>query len=270
MNFKKAGLAALALFISIGAVTIAWADDDNSEDFPGYQANDFIKTRTYIGVVGTSANIDQNGDFNGVNNFEFMPVTTVSISGVTSVNNPEFDYIPSITRQFGYGVLVGRRQGPWAAEVSFWCSNHTATFYYAGPVTQTYPASLQAINIDIKRYLFTEFPTQPFLSIGVSFPWLWVKNISVVEDYQTAQVVGQDDETISGVGLNLGAGVEIYLGNNFSLVGGLYERITEFTQINGAAKVPENSLLFDGTPTNIGALSGNGLQIYVGTTFGLK
>ncbi|HJT24146.1 MAG TPA: hypothetical protein VJ873_06190, partial [bacterium] len=209
MKFTKAGLLVMVLALLLGFVKTVWAADEEDLDTTnfGVKKTDFIKQRSYIGVVGVSADIDQWGDFNGRNFFTF--------NGASTVASSETDIIPSITRQFGWGVLLGHRDGSWAGEISFWRSDHTATFVAAGPTTITNPASLQAINIDFKRYFFTQFPTQPFVSLGVSFPWLWVQNGSYLG-------TSTNDETISGIGLNLGAGMELYLDNGFSIVGGLY------------------------------------------------
>lgn len=274
MRFHKAGLLVMVLMFMAGVAKAVWADetvwtDDEDSMIAGVHKTDFVKERTYIGILGISADIDQYGDFNGTNSFIFPSATTVT-GGVTIQTNAEIDLIPSITRQFGWGVLVGHREGPWAAEVSFVRSDHTATFIFAGPVTMTTPASLQAINIDFKRYFFTEIPTQPFINIGVSFPWLWVRNFSYLTDPTGTILLQQNDETISGIGLNIGAGLELYLDNNFSIIGGLYQRWTEFDQINGASKIPLDDLYYDGNPSDRGAMAGNGLNLYVGTTFGFE
>ena len=270
MKFHKAGLLLMILVLVAGWATTVWAEEDLDSMIPGTHKNDFIQERSYIGVVATSADIDQFGDFNATNSFTHTGGTTIS-GGVTTTQNPEVDLIPSITRSFGFGVILGHREGPWSGEISFWRSSHTATFIFAGPTTLTSPASLNAINVDFKRYFFTQLPTQPFIDLGLSFPWLWVRNFSYITDESTPpNILQQNDETISGIGLNIGAGMELYLDNNFSILGGLYERWTEFDQINGAAKIPFNQLYFDGNPSDVGSLAGNGLNIYVGTTFGVE
>lgn len=262
MKFHKAGLWVMAVILLTAMAGWVWAGEDEDTDvITGAKSSDFIKERSYIGVIGTSADIDQFGDFNGTGIFSFVP----SSGGVT-----EEDLIPAITREFGWGVILGHREGPWAGEISFWRSDHTGTNYVlinGAPTTITEPASLQAINIDFKRYFFTELPTQPFFDLGVSFPWLFVRQDSLLVSSTSTSV---DDETISGIGLNLGAGLEIYLDQNFSLVGGAYERWTEFDQVNGAAKIPLDQMYFDGNPSDVGALSGNGLNVYVGATFGVQ
>lgn len=271
MKLHKAGLFLMVLVLAVGWVKAVWAqDDDLEQENEGTKQSDFIKERSYVGILGTSADIDQWGDFNGTQDFGFYnPGVTVVSGGTTTVAPTEIDLVPSITRQFGWGVLVGHRQGPWAAEVSFWRSDHTGSYIFPGPVTTTFPSSLQAINIDFKRYFFTAFPTQPFINIGLSFPWLYVQNASYVWNSGTSSY-SSNNETISGIGFELGAGIELYLDQNFSILGGLYERWSEFDQINGASKIPLNELSFDGNTSDKGALAGNGLQLYVGTTFGVE
>ncbi len=274
MKLHKAGLTVLLLVLVLGWVKAVWAqDEDLDSDIPGAKPTDYIRERTYIGILGTSADIDQYGDFNGTNLMTFNNEGTTVNNGVTYTLNEEQDLIPSITRQFGWGVLFGHREGPWAAELSFWSSNHTATWIGSngagGATTITNPASLQAINIDFKRYFFTAFPTQPFVSFGISFPWLYVENGSYLLNSTTGTYT-TNNETISGIGFDLGAGMELYLDNNFSLLGGLYERWTDFDQINGASKIPLNQMYFDGNPSDVGNLEGNGLNIYIGTTFGVE
>ena len=266
MKFNKTALFAI-LFTSIflsGFCFKAFAEnDDNVGEFFGAKPNDFVKSRSYIGFIGTSSTLDQWGDFNGTLQF-----TSVSSNPNTS---PEVDSIPAIKRGYGWGALVGQREGPWAIEVSFWRNDTTAS-YFSGGATITDPASLQSLNFDLKRYLFTELPTQPFVSIGVSFPWLWVRDFSqlITSTAPIAPVGLPNDETISGIGFNFGAGLEIYLDNNFSLLGGAYQRWGSFNQISGAAKIPYNNLYFDNNPSDTGSLEGNGLNLYAGMTLGFE
>lgn len=262
MNQKTLLLSILALIVSVGFTRQVFAQE-------GEGSPDFIKSRSYIGVLGTSATIDHWGDFQGIHY-----VTSIPVSATSGSTNNERDFIPSIDRNFGFGVLLGHREGPWAAEVSFWRSDHTATGTYvltAGVTTTlTDPASLQAINVDFKRYFFTQLPTQPFINIGISFPWLWVQDFSWQLDSSNNPTGRINNETISGIGLNLGAGLEIYLDNGFSILGGLYQRWTEFNQVSGYSKIAFNQIYYDGNPSDIGAYEGDGLNLYVGTTFGFQ
>jgi hypothetical protein len=262
MNLKNTGFLVLALFIGLFTSKVWAQDDDNNADY--------IKSRTYIGVLGTSSTIDQWGDFNGQETLT-MGATQVQTTPVTIYSDEEQTIIPSIGRNFGFGALLGHREGPWAAEISFWRSDHTASWTGGGSVTFTTPASLQSVNIDFKRYFFTELPTQPFILMGMSFPWLWVRQASTLIDINsgTPVAVMSNDATMSGLGLNLGAGLEIYVGDGFSILGGVEQRWTGFNQTNGAAKIGNNSIYFDGNPKDVGSLEGDGLNLYVGTTIGI-
>src|SRR5258708_27775869 len=132
MKFNKAGWLAVVLVLSTGLAGVVWAEDEKDQeaiDTAGAKMSDFVKSRTYIGLVGISSTIDQWGDFTGTTAFTNVPVP-ISSGGVTTTSNPEVNFIPSIQRNFGFGALVGHREGPWAVEVSYWRSDHTATMYF--------------------------------------------------------------------------------------------------------------------------------------------
>jgi hypothetical protein len=219
--------------------------------------------------MGTSSTIDQWGDFNGTLATYYEP-STVSSGSTTLV---EQNILPSIDRNFGFGVIAGHREGPWALEVSFWRSDHTASFIFSGPTTFTTPASLQSVDINFKRYFFTQLPTQPYVSLGIAFPWLWVRQGSSLYTSTGGVPVGSailvNDETFTGIGFDLGAGLEIYLDNGFSIFGGAYQRWTGFNETNGAYKTSEDQLTIGGSMVN-GSLEGDGLNLYVGTSVGFQ
>jgi hypothetical protein len=264
MNQKTILFAMLALILSFGFTRQVFAQYDD------LGSPDFIKSRTYIGVMGISSTIDQWGDFgNGPGSTYLEQVTS---GGATEV---EADFVPSIERNFGFGVLIGHREGPWACEVSFYRSDHTSTYVESinnsfSPVTVTTPASLQSIDINFKRYFFTQLPTQPFINIGFSFPWLWVRQASYVAPPTLDSYYWRDDETYSGIGFDLGAGLEIYMDNDFSLLGGVFQRWGGFQQVNGGFKTP-GQIHFDSNFSDPpGSMEGDGLTLYVGTTFGFQ
>lgn len=267
MRNKTAWLVMVAAFLG-GFSSASWADDDSA---------DYIKSRTYIGILGNSATLDQWGDFNGTHSVQFGPVT-YQTSPVTAFSNPEVDIIPTIDRNFGFGGLIGHREGPWAAEISYWRNDHTATYTGGTGVTLTTPARYESFNVDFKRYFLTELPAQPFVNVGLTFPWLWMHNTSYIMDYHSPpnpstgqyNVIGVNDETISGFGVNLGAGVEVYISELFSISGGAYGRFVGFDQINGASKIALNKIFFDGNPADKGSLAGNALNLFVTMTVAIK
>jgi hypothetical protein len=258
----------LLSILCLGASFKVWADDE-IETYGMPESHDFIQHRTYIGIFGTSADIDNNNDFSGYEEFITAPATTG-----TSFPNQELDFIPTINRNFGFAGMVGHREGPWALEFSYWYSNHTASVYTGGPTTFTTSSVFTSINFDLKRYFFTTLPIQPFIDFGVNFTSLTSHNTSEVFAYDSTTTSydiyqGTGDQTDSGYGINLGVGGELYLGDGFSLVAGVIERFTTWQSIQGLEKTPYIPTFSNNYPTNPdGGLAGNGTNFYVGMTVG--
>ena len=239
-RMKPNKLALLALVVTgwAGFASAVFAQNDTP---------DFIKDRTYIGAFGTYTGIDSNNHVNGFNGNEY----------ITSTTSPfEIDLLPSLDRNFGFGGLLGRREGPYAIEVSYWRSSHTTHWEGA-----TGSASYQSINIDMKRYFLTKLPFQPFAEFGASLPWLVFKDSSVDEN----GFVG--DFATSGLGLNLGAGVEIYVGDDFSFFGTALQRWGGYFDMSGVQQ-QHTALQIDGFE-NL-ALEGSSLNFLFGGTISFK
>jgi len=237
-------------FLLMGLVSPVWGDAEN----PG----DYLHTRTYFGVVGTSVSVSNSGIFSGLN--------------YSRVNNPyEVDLLPALSQSFGYGILFGHREEVWALEASFWQSNHNATF---GPgvvnsvsgesvtFTQQFKdtAVYYSINVDFKRYFLTETQYQPFLSLGVSFPWIVVQNAASDANGDMGPL------TLAGLGLNLGIGMEYYLSPEISFFGVAYQRWASFDEFKGVG-LQYNQLAQYGSPTSD---AGGGVNFALGTSFGFE
>jgi hypothetical protein len=245
---KSFAFYAVALGFPILFASMVWADEN-----PG----DYLHTRTYIGGVGTSISVNKSGEFTGTN--------------YSHVNNPyDIVLIPSIAQNFGFGLLIGHREETYAMEVSYWRSEHVATFGPAIVETGSDPvtfstafqdtASYQSINLDFKKYFLSELDIQPFLNLGVSFPWITVP----FADGDSSGNVGP--ATLAGLGLNVGVGVEYYLTPNISFIGGVYQRWASFDQFRGRSG--QYGVLDQyGTDTSN---EGSGLNFAVGTTFGFQ
>ncbi len=136
-------------------LTWAWADGGNPSDY--------LHSRTYIGVVGTSISVGNTGLFSGQN--------------YSVVNAPyDLSLIPSLSQGFGWGILFGHREEVYALEVSFWQSSHNASFGpgvissgYGSPVTLASSFSgtavYNSINVDFKRYFLTELHFHAILDL---------------------------------------------------------------------------------------------------------
>lgn len=229
--------------------------------------NDFIHDRTYIGVVGTSVSVSNSGEFSGTNYAR------------TDTPTYEVFLLPSLRQNFGYGFLFGHREDAYAIELSYWSSNHTAVF---GPTTLNFPqnpstsissfqdtATYQTINVDFKRYFFTEQNIQPFVSAGVGFPW-----ITLADADETAAPVNAspgapgtiNSVTLSGLAFDLGLGVEYYLDPFFSLELGATQRWASFDEFKGITG--QYNSLSQYTPKS--SDDGSGLLFYVGTSVGFE
>ena len=248
--FQKTAFFATVCFLAFGLGALRPASAEN----PG----DYLHTRTYIGLVGTSVSVDNSGEFSGLN--------------YSRNNNPyEIDLIPSIAQNFGYGLLLGHREEAWAVEASYWQSNHNASF---GPgvvgsasgssvtFSQQYQdtAVYNSVNIDFKRYFLTEGQTQPFLSLGVSFPWIVVNNGATNGNGNFASL------TLAGLGFNLGVGVEYYLSPNISFFGGAYKRWASFDESKGLASQYAQLSQFGASTSD----EGSGFNFAIGTTLGFE
>jgi len=262
---RFAFLATLFSILWLGA-SFSWADDD-IETYGAPESHDYIQHRTYIGIFGTSADIDSNNDFNGYE--------TLTSGGYSNI---EQDFVPTINRNFGFGGMVGHREGPWAAELSYWYSNHTGTIYATdesgNPTTVITTATYTTINLDLKRYFLTTIPTQPFIDLGMNFAFLSSHNTSNLWGYdpntqQFDYFLGAGDQTDSGLGMNLGLGMEIYLGNGFSLIGEVIQRYTTCAGSSGAGKIDLTPTPLNDPNNLTGSLEGNGLNFCVGATVGI-
>jgi hypothetical protein len=254
MKIKKIAFLALGIWVFSAVLCTVRAGSILS---PG--PDDLIKSRTYLGCFGTSSTVDGGGNeelsFNG-------------LSGI--VNRPgdplELTLVPTVSRNFGFGVLVGHREGAYAAEVSYWRSCHDST--WAGimppipPITFYGTSLYQSFNLDLKRYLFTQFPTQPFINLGISFPWLIFQKASCDESGRTG------DASYGGVGCNLGAGLEIYLGDHFSIMGAAIQRFTGFNSVSGIYQQQGQAIQWQNY-SNL-TIEGDGFNFMLGATVGFE
>jgi len=240
----------VALAVMVGAMgfsTGAWADGNPS---------DYLHTRTYIGILGTSISVDNTGLFSG--------------NRYSVTQSPAYDLalIPSLSEAIGWGIVIGHREEAYALEVSFWQSSHTATFNagVAGSSQQapvTIGASAQgtalynSVNLDFKRYFLTDLPLQPFVDAGLSFPWIDINNADVDGNGNSWNL------TLSGLSVTLGIGVEYYLAPEISITAGAYQRWGSFDEFRG-------SQLEFNTLNNTGSDEASGLNFAVGTTVGIE
>ncbi len=175
------------------------------------QPKKLIEERAYCGVFGTAVGIGNGGQFTGK---LIMTTVDTSISGSA-------DLIPKIKSYYGGGGLAGYRKNEYAIEISYWRSEHVAQ-WMAPLVTYEDRATYHAVNIDLKKYFFPRIPVQPYCMMGFSLPWLVVKNSSTPFPGLIPVQVG--DTSWTGLGYNLGAGLEFYATKRVSKMDGVQSR----------------------------------------------
>jgi hypothetical protein len=118
------------------------------------------------------------------------------------------------------------------------------------------------VNVDFKRYFFTEQQLQPFLNLGVSFPWIVINN-AAMDAYGNNSAL-----TLAGLGFNLGIGAEYYLTPNISFIANACQRWASFDEFKGS-QLEYNQITEygNGKPTSD---EGSGLIFEVGTTLGFE
>ncbi len=178
----------------------------------GVSSSATAKQGFYVGVGIPYNTID--GDFDG-----------------SSVFNSEQDanwinYLPQIEGAFGINVVVGYGISEhWAVEFDNMRSNHDWKWG-----TQSGKAIYYNFSINGKYNFTASQTTQPYILVGIGNNDLEIKNGSI--DLDTGQVGSGD---FSGPGINVGTGIDQYLGQHLCVTLGLMYRFVDYTNVNGVS-----------------------------------
>ncbi len=157
------------------------------------------------------------GDFNG-NMYLNVPTTG------------EYLMVPKIKDNFGFGATAGYSQIGinnlgYALEISFYRSRHDYEWLiYRGKATYN------MLNFDA-RGIYSFMPIEPYLVLGLTVPWVNVEDGAGLDN--NAQYINPTDARFSGVGLNIGCGIDLFLTPNISFGGSVLYRWVSFTIVNG-------------------------------------
>jgi hypothetical protein len=167
--------------------------------------------RVYISAILPYNTI--GGDFDGT-------------KGLTVPQTGETFMVPDIESGIGFGgaigyTRIGGRNLGYGMELSYQRSSHDYTYIgYRGKCT------LNALSFDLKGIL-SYTPIEPYLVFGIVFPWLNVNDGAIMTGTVNA------DAKYSGIGINLGAGIDLFLIPNLSFGGRLGYRYISYTQVIG-------------------------------------
>jgi hypothetical protein len=195
---------ALPLFLLTLAAP-AWSQE------PEFEQPGFAKEGGYMGV---SVLLDAKL---GSTNFDGASI-------YKKVNGEELLILPLFDKGTMIRGILGVRYPKAAFEFSYDQAQHQGTF-----LGGTGEATFHAINADGRYFFATGGRIQPHLLLGGSFPWLNIKDGSVLDDD-----VGT--ATYRGMGLNTEAGVTVYANPQFGIGVGYRYRMIWFDRAKGVTK----------------------------------
>jgi hypothetical protein len=166
---------------------------------------------------------------------QYLSFASGDLDGNLVVGNADqVFHIPRIKSSLGFGIGFGRRfrSGLWA--VSYIVSGHDANFQ-----DRDSTAVLRQVQVNARTFLFKTSPLRLFLQLGLSFPWLRVRD-------DVADRNGKfHDATYAGVGANAGAGILTPVSSRMFFSAGLVYRFTGFLYAYGPVKGIDVTDLFD-------------------------
>jgi opacity protein-like surface antigen len=213
----------------------------------------YVEERAYVGGFGlvSSVSSEKGMGFDGLSG-----VWGIHSSGLTIVS-----LVPKIKSNYGFGGLVGYRRGDYALEVSYWRSSHRAEYTdpSIGVVTFQDRALYHSFNVDLKRFLFTHLPAQPFVSGGLTFPWISIENASTISGTGYYSIA-----SYSGFGFNLGVGLEFFALPNVTITGGAIRRWADYTNLRSADR--QNTVIYLLDPNEPVGIRDSSFNFYAGAT----
>ena len=198
ISTPSARIVTLTAFAFLAAAASALA-----QEIPGYAKNGVY--------VGASA----------VPDFALDGVTFDGSSYYRQIGGDEIMILPRLEAKSTIRGTVGFRLTRGSFEVGYERTRHDATF-----MDLHGEATFQTLNFDERIYVLTRGRVQPYGLLGLSVPWLTLKDGSVLDDR-----VG--DGTFRGLGVNTEAGVTVFPTSRVGLSVGYRYRAMWFDRAHG-------------------------------------
>ena len=126
--------------------------------------------------------------------------------------------IPRLQERISLALGMGYIHASWMWELSYLRSNLTASLE-AGDT----PALFQAIQITGRTFLLRESPVKPFISLGISIPWLRIDNGAELHGQRLkASYIGMEAVIGAGLAVRIGPAVFLHGGAAWRLGGFFY------------------------------------------------
>ncbi len=166
---------------------------------------------------------------------QYLSFASGDLDGTLVIGNADqVFFVPRIKPSLGFGIGFGRRfrSGLWA--VSYLVSGHDANFQGRDGT-----AVSRQVQVNARTFLFRTSPLRLFLQLGLSFPWLRVRDNVVDRDGKF------HDATYAGVGANAGAGILSPVSSRMFFSAGLVYRFMGYLYAYGPVKGIDVTDLFD-------------------------
>lgn len=174
------------------------------------ETSGFAKNGFYVGATG-------------VPDFTLDGVTFDGSSYYKQVDGEEILILPRLEPTSTVRGIAGLRSRRGAFEVAYEQTRHVGTF-----VGLTGEATFHAINFDERIFALTRGRIQPYGLLGLSLPWLTVKDGSVLDDAVA-------DASFRGFGINSEAGVTVYAHPRVGVSAGYRYRVMWFDSASGVS-----------------------------------
>lgn len=204
-----------------------------------------VQKRYYIGI-----NLPYNtigGDFSKTSLIEVRDTSNI----VTEVL-----MTPELKDGMGFGITagytkVGLNHIGYSVELSYHRTSHDyAWSFYTGKAT------LSVVNFDFKG-LYSLSVVEPYLFLGIAIPWINIENGGGLRANGTYDLDKKTDAKYTGIGFNIGAGIEFFLTPSISFGGRAAYRWIRYSNVTG----------YSGKVSIQGGVKGSGMHICAGLTF---
>ncbi len=195
-------IVAIVAFGLLSQAHAAWA-----QETPGFAKNGF-----YVGA-------------SDVPNFTLDGITFDGSSYYQQIGGDEILILPRLEPKSTIRGIGGYRLGWGAFEVSYEQTTHVGTF-----LDLSGEATFHSLNFDERLFALTRGRVQPYGLLGLSLPWLTVKNGSFLASDVPGDVA---DASFRGYGLNTEAGVTVYPMSRVGISTGYRYRAMWFSSASG-------------------------------------
>jgi hypothetical protein len=133
-------------------------------------------------------------------------------------------WVPKLSTGFGFGALLGFREGDFGMDLGFLKSSFDGTIY--GDV---YDSSLTMFNLNFKLWLSETTQLQPYLNLGVELCSLTATGAAELN----ASPYTLGDTYLTGMSVALGGGISYYFIPEIALNLGVNYHILLYTNVSG-------------------------------------